>query len=133
MQLGQAGGIPPIGLDPIARPLWDPRRGDHDALVSPGRQATLDAIPARSRFVAKPQGHAVAAELAQQTVERRRCVRDPAVLPHLAVQAARRHRDDDAVLVNIERNVSDRSAMTRLLCMRLGTGQPGATPVTCIL
>src|SRR3984893_18135607 len=26
-----------------------------------------------------------------------------------------------------------RSAMTRLLCMRLGTGQPGATLVTCIL
>jgi len=25
------------------------------------------------------------------------------------------------------------SAMTRLLCMRLGTGQPGATLVTCIL
>src|SRR4029077_6200375 len=78
-----------------------------DALVSPGRQATLDAIPARSRFVAKPQPHAVAAKLAQQTVQRRRRVRDPAVLPHLAAQAARRHRDDDAVLVNIEPYVSD--------------------------
>src|SRR6516164_8939434 len=62
VQLRQTGGIPSIGLDPIACPLGDQRRGDHYALVSPGRQATLDAIPARSRFVAKPQGHAVAAE-----------------------------------------------------------------------
>ena len=72
-----------------------------------GRQATLNAITTRSCFVAKPQYHAVAAKLAQQTVQRRRRVRDPAVLPHLAAQAARRHSDDDAVLVNIEPNVSD--------------------------
>src|SRR6516165_7481136 len=45
--------------------------------------------------------------LAQQTIQRRRRVRDPAVLPHFAAQAARRHRDDNAVLVNIEPNVSD--------------------------
>src|ERR1700730_16296357 len=68
-------------------------------------RATLDAIPARSRFVAKPQPHAVAAELAQQTVQGR--VGDPAVLPHFAAQAARRHRDDNPFLVNIEPNVSD--------------------------
>jgi hypothetical protein len=32
--------------------------------------AAVDAIPARPRFVAKPQRRAVAAELAQQTVQR---------------------------------------------------------------
>jgi len=63
---------------------------------------TLDAIAARTRFVAKPQRHAVAAKLAPQTVQRRRRVRDPAVFPHLAAQAARRHRDDNAFLVNIQ-------------------------------
>src|SRR6516225_994344 len=82
-------------LDPIARPLRDQRGGDHDALVSSTRQATLDAIPARSRFVAKPQRDAVAAKLAKQTVQRRRRVRNPAVLPHLAAQPARRYRDDN--------------------------------------
>ena len=107
VQLGQAGGITPIGLDPVARPLGDQRGGDHDAFVPAGRQATVDAITARPCLVAKPQLHAVAAELAQQTVQRRRCVRDPAVLSHLAAQAALRHRDDDAVLVNIQPNVSD--------------------------
>src|SRR5712691_9750121 len=69
VQLGQAGGISTIGLDPVARPAWGSARGDHDALVSPGRQATRDAIPAKSRFVAKPQPYAVAAKLAQQTVQ----------------------------------------------------------------
>ena len=107
VQLGQAGGISTIRLDPVARPLWDQRGGDYDALVPPGRQSTLNAITTRSCLVAKPQCHAVAAKLAQQTLQRRRRVRDPAVLPHLAAQAARRHRDDDAVLVNIEPNVSD--------------------------
>ena len=107
VQLGQAGGIPPVGLDPVARPLRDQRGGDHDAFVSLGRQSALNAIPARSRLVAKPQAHAVAAELAQQTVQRRRRVGDPAVLAHLAAQAALRHRDNDAFLVNIKPNVSD--------------------------
>ena len=107
VQLRQAGGIPPVGLDPVARPLRDQRRGDHGTLMSLRRQSTLNAITARPRFITKPQGHAVAAELAQQTVQRRRPVRDPAVLPHLAPQAALRHRDDDAFLVNIKPNVGD--------------------------
>jgi hypothetical protein len=34
-------------------------------------------------------------KLVQQTVQRRRFVRDPAVLPHVAAPAAFRHRDDD--------------------------------------
>src|SRR5207253_6650957 len=72
-----------------------------------GRQAPLNAITARPRLVAKPQNHAVAAELAHQTVQRRRRVRDPAILPNLAAQPAIGDRDDDAFLVNIEPNVSD--------------------------
>ena len=38
---------------------------NHDALVSLGRHATLNAITARSSLVAKPQSHASVAELAQ--------------------------------------------------------------------
>ena len=58
-------------------------------------------------LVAKPQGHAVAAELVQQPVQRRRRVRDPAILPDLTPQAALRHRDNDVFLVNIKPNVGD--------------------------
>src|SRR5882762_6064001 len=68
---------------------------------------TLDAIAARTRLVAEPEPDALAAEFAHQAVQGRRRVGDPAVLPHLAAQAAHRHRDDNAFLVNIEPNVSD--------------------------
>ena len=33
VQPGQAGGIPPVGLDPVARSLGDQRGGHHDAFV----------------------------------------------------------------------------------------------------
>jgi hypothetical protein len=69
--------------------------------------ATVNAIAAWPRFVAKSQGHPVAAELAQQTLQRRRRVGDPAILPHLAAHAALRHRDNDAFLVNIKTNVGN--------------------------
>jgi hypothetical protein len=62
----------------------------------------VGAIPARPGFVAKLQRRAVTAKLAQQTVQRCRRLRDPAVLPHLAAQATRRNRNDDAILVNIQ-------------------------------
>jgi hypothetical protein len=107
VQLGQAGGIPPIGLNPVARPLGDQRGGDYDAFVAQAQQSTVNAIAAWPRFVAKSQGHPVAAELAQQTLQRRRRVGDPAILPHLAAQAALRHRDNDAFLVNIKTNVGN--------------------------
>jgi hypothetical protein len=68
---------------------------------------TVDAIAARTRLVAEPEPDALAAEFAHQAVQGRRRVGDPAVLPHLAAQATRRHRDDKAFLVNIEPNVSD--------------------------
>ena len=46
MQPRQAGGVPSIGLDPVARTLRDQRRRHHDALVPVQRQLTLNAIAA---------------------------------------------------------------------------------------
>jgi hypothetical protein len=60
-------------------------------------------------------------------------VRDPTIFPHLAPPATFRDRHDDLVLVNIKADIVIRSPKTRLLCMRLGTGQSGATLATCIL
>ena len=107
MQPRQAGRIPPIGLDPVAGALRDQRRSDHDAFMPCRRQLTLNAIAARARLVAEPQLHAFAAELAHQTIQCRRGVRNPAVLPDLAPQAALGHRDNNAFLVNIKPNVGD--------------------------
>jgi hypothetical protein len=62
-----------------------------------------------------------------------RRVGDPAIVPNLAANAALGYRHDNALLVNVKPTYVIRFAMTRLLCMRLGTGSSGATLATCIL
>jgi hypothetical protein len=105
VQLGQTGGVPPIRLDPVARPLRD-QRGRHDnAFVPERRQLALDAITARPRLIAEPQLDPLLAELAGQPPQRRRRVRDPAVSPHLAPPAAFCDRHDDPVLVNVKPDI----------------------------
>jgi hypothetical protein len=112
----------------VVPPLFPKRAGDR---VKMDRRdvtslAKLHRVGlARSRLEAKPQLYTVAARITQQTVQRRRSVRDPAVLPHVAAQAASR-RDNNGLLVKIEPNVSD--MMIRPLFMRLGTGQPRRNP-----
>jgi hypothetical protein len=96
MQPRQARRIAPIGLDPVAGPLRDQRRGNDDALMCGRRQLPLDAIAARTRLVAKPKPYPVLAELAQQAIQRRRRVGNPAVFANLAAKAARGDRDNNA-------------------------------------
>src|SRR5271166_1089557 len=96
MQPCQTGGVAPVGLDPVARPLWDQRGGDHHAFMPGRRQLPLDAVAARSRFVAKPELYSVSAELAHQTIQRPRRVGDPAMFPDLTAQTALGHRHDNA-------------------------------------
>src|SRR5207302_3436871 len=127
VQSRQTGGIPPIRLDPIARPLRDQRRRHHNAVVPVRRQMTLDAIAARARLVAEPKPDALAAELAHQAIQGPRRVGDPTIFPDLAADAALGDRHDDPLLVNIKPDIRD---TTRLLCIRLGTGQSGATLVS---
>ena len=107
VQPRQTGRIPPIRLDPIARPLRDQRRRHHNAFVPVRRQVTLDAIAARACFITEPKPDALAAELAHQAIQGPRRVGNPAIFPDLAAQATHRHRDDNAFLVNIKPNVSD--------------------------
>ena len=46
VQLGRAGGIPPVGLDPVARPLRDQRGGNHHGLTGEARLGrALGGIP----------------------------------------------------------------------------------------
>jgi hypothetical protein len=126
----QTGGIPPIGLDPVARPLRDQRRRHHNALLPVRRQVTLDAVAARAGLIAEPQLHPLVAKLAGQPLQRCRRVRDPAVVSNLAPQAAFGYRHDDPVLVNIKPDIRiiphDPSPVHE-------AGQSGATLATCIL
>src|SRR5262249_50706946 len=85
MQLRQAGGVPPIRPDPVARPLRDQRRCHDNAIVSARRQLT-----ARSCLITEPQLYPPLAELATQPVQRRRRVGSAAVVPNLAAQAVLR-------------------------------------------
>jgi hypothetical protein len=107
MQPRQTGRIPPIRLDPVARPLRDQRWRHHNAFVPVRRQVTLDAIAARPCLIAEPKPHTLAAELAHQTIQGRRRVGDPTVFPDLAADAALGYRHNDPVLVNIKPDVGD--------------------------
>src|SRR5712691_5499394 len=124
MQPRQTGCIPPIRLDPVARAPRDQRGSYDDAFVAVPRHVTLNAIAARPRLVAEPKPDAPAAEPAHQPIQRCRRVRDPAVLPNLAPQAARRDRNDDVFLVNIKPNVGD----TEAYCVVPGQPKCGIFP-----
>jgi hypothetical protein len=50
VQLRQTGCVPPIGLDPVARPLRNQGGGDDNAVVPGRRQLALDAVTARPRL-----------------------------------------------------------------------------------
>jgi hypothetical protein len=57
VQPRQAGRIPPIGLDPVARPLRDQGGGDDNAVVPGRRQLALNSVTARPSLIAEPQLH----------------------------------------------------------------------------
>jgi hypothetical protein len=107
VQLGQAAGVPPIRLDPVARPLRDQGRSHDDTVMPTRRQLALDAVAARSRLIAEPQLSPLLTELASQPPQRRRRVRNPPVVSNLAPQTPFRDRYDNPVLMNIKPNVSD--------------------------
>ena len=107
VQLRQTGCVSPVSLDPVARPLGNQGRSNNDTVVPTRRQLALDPVTTRPRLIAEPQLRPVLAELANQPLQRRRRVRDPAVVPNLTAQAAFRDRHDDPVLVNIKSDIRD--------------------------
>jgi hypothetical protein len=62
---------------------------------------TLDAIAARSRLIAEPKLHRLAAEPVRQPIQCHWRVRDPPVLSDLAAQPALGYGHDNPVLVNV--------------------------------
>ena len=108
MQLGEVDRVSPIGLDPLAWLAGDQRRSDHDAVVLRRGQLSLNAVTARSGFVAEPQLMAMACQLRNQRLHGSRRVRDLAMLAHLTPLARLSERHRNRVLVHIQTDVRDR-------------------------
>jgi hypothetical protein len=51
VQPRQAGRVAPIGLDPVAGPLWDQGGSGHNTVVPARREVTVNAVAARSRLL----------------------------------------------------------------------------------
>ena len=68
-------------------------------------------------------------QLRRQSPQRRRRVRDLAILAQLPSLARLCKRHRDCVFVHIQADVDDTLLMTRLLCLRLGAGPSSATLV----
>ena len=94
MQPRQRHRIAPVGLDPLARPLRDQRRSNHQAVMAESLDLPIQPVPGRPRLVAEMQLAIAAGQLADQPLHRRRRTRYIAEKPHLAGAPAigNRHR-----------------------------------------
>ena len=108
MQLGEVDRISPIGLDPLARSAGNQRGSDYDAVVLRGCQLSLNAVTARSGFVAEPQLVAIACQLCNQRLHCSRRVRDLAILTHFIPFARLGERHRYRLLVHIQPDVRDK-------------------------
>jgi len=91
----QADSIALVGLDPVTRSPGGSARGRRQRVRVSGPTRDAERHNRTARFRSKPQAHVVAAEIAQQAIQRPRRIHDPAVLSYLAAQSARRYRNDD--------------------------------------
>src|SRR6202041_1707103 len=71
MQLGEVDRIASVGFDPITWLARDQRRSDHGTFVPDRAQMALDAIAARSGFVAKSQRSVFTGQLHTQRLQGR--------------------------------------------------------------
>ena len=95
MQLNQVDRVPTVGLDPISRFARDQRWSNDDALMPGERQLTLNSIAARSGLITEQKLPPATRQLGRQRFQRRRRVRDLAVLPNVLVAACLSKRECD--------------------------------------
>jgi hypothetical protein len=84
--------IPPVGLDPIARPARDQRGGDHSALVPEGQNLPIQPVSRRTCLIAKMQHFVAIAQLPHQSGHRLGGGIELAEIPDLSVPTALRNR-----------------------------------------
>jgi hypothetical protein len=104
MQPRQRHRIPPVGLDPFSRPLWDQRRSDHQAGVPQSLDLPIQPVSGRPRLIAEMQLAIAAGQLADQPLHRFRRTRHFAEKAHLATAPAIGDRHRMLGLRHIERD-----------------------------
>ena len=127
VQPGQRGGIAAIGLHPVAGPARDQRGRNHPAvLAEPGQQA-MDALAARSGLVAEAELPVAALQARDQAMQRLRAARDLAQKADFTAAARLGDRHRRGPLVDVQSHERGKLRAARLLCLRLGASQSGAT------
>ena len=107
MQLGQRGGITAIGLHPVAGPARDQRRRGHDAVLAKPVQQPMNAVAARSGFVAEAELPVPALQPLDQAIQRLRGARDLAQEADFTAAARLGDRHRRFPLVDVQPNKRD--------------------------
>jgi hypothetical protein len=102
MQPGQRHRIPPVGLDPLARPLRNQGRSDDQARMPKSLNLAVQPVSGRLRLVAEMQLAVAAGQLADQPLHRPRRTRYLADKPNLAAATAVGDRDRMLGLCHVE-------------------------------
>jgi hypothetical protein len=84
----------------------------------------MQAIAARSRFVAKPQLPPSSLKSIDHLAQHIGTIGEGAQLPNLSRTTSIGHRNGNRRFVHIQSDVADRMHLARLPCMRLCAGSP---------
>jgi hypothetical protein len=106
MQPRQRDGVPPVRLDPLARPLRDQGRRDHRAIVAEVADLPAEPVACGPGLEAHVQPVIPLAELLDHPLDRRRLVLDLAKKPDLAAATTLRDRHRVLQLRDVERDES---------------------------
>ena len=102
MQPRQRDRIPPVRLDPLARPFRDQSRSDHHAFVAERLDLAIKPVSRRPGFKADMQPVVSVRQSLDRPLDRQRAVLDVAEKPDFARPAPFRDRDRVLPLGDIE-------------------------------
>jgi hypothetical protein len=124
MQPRQRHGIAPVRFDPVSRFDRDQRRRHHHAGVPKPSQESMQAVAARSRFVAESQLTPSSLKSLDHFAQDIGTIGENAQLADLTRPTPVNRRNGNRCLVHIQPDVGDRIHLARLPCMRLCAGSP---------
>lgn len=93
MQPRQRHRVPPVRLDPLARPLRDQSRRNHHAVVAKIADLPIQPVPRRPGLEADMQSIILPGQLLDRPLDRRRPVLDLTEEPDLAAAATLGNRN----------------------------------------
>jgi hypothetical protein len=92
VQPRQRDRVAPVGLDPLARPFWDQRRSDHQAIVAESPNLAIKPVPRRPGLKADMQSAVARRQSLDRPLDRSRAVFDLAEKPDFPGPASLRER-----------------------------------------